>query len=272
MKRDKSGILMLAVDLDGTLLNHHGRLSKANQEALNAAREQGVEFIPVSARPPFGIDYPLQTIQLSRRMIAYNGSYVYDRLLDGALLDMPIRAELVEAAIHLIHKYGLYAGYYVGNDFYVEIDGEGAQIESFFLGRSPVVVSNLLSIAHRGANKIIVLEPHDFDQLKMFYEEGCQRLPELNLIYSSQRSVEIIHKQASKGNALRYLASVMQITPDRIMAIGDNFNDLSMLAYAGTAVVVANSPPEVQDAAHFVVAGSEEDGVAEAIDRFIIQA
>jgi len=169
--------------------------------------------------------------------------------------------------LDLVKKFGLYAGYYVGDDFFAEVDGDSARMEARFLGRPPVMLPDLREVAGRGANKIIVLELNDLDKLAAFYKEVT--VQGLNMVFSSRNSIEIAPGNATKGNGLRFLAERLSMPREAIMAIGDHYNDISMLEYAGFAVAMSDAPAEVQRTADFVTGSCEGCGVAEAIERFI---
>jgi Cof subfamily protein (haloacid dehalogenase superfamily) len=261
---------MLAVDLDGTLFDHEGNVSEANRKAIYETAERGIEVVPVSARPVFGMEYGLRAFDLFRYFIAFNGAYLYDRSTHQVLLDLQIEPEPLREILRLIKKLGLYAGYYVGNDFYADVDGESARIETRFLGRAPVMLPDLIEVSGRGANKLIVLELNDTDKLAALYEEVTVTVQGLHVSFSSRNSIEITPGNATKGDGLHFLAKRLSVPREAIMAIGDHYNDISMLEYAGLAIAMSDAPAEVQQIADFVATPCEGCGVADAIDRFIL--
>ena len=94
----------------------------------------------------------------------------------------------------------------------------------------------------------------------------------LNILFTTPDSVEVTEAEASKGNAVHILANRLGINRSEIMAIGDSANDVSMIRYAGLGVAMANAPPEIQDAADYITTGNNNtDGVAETIEKFILQ-
>lgn len=263
-------IQLLAIDLDGTLVNREGNISSRNLRALHKICALGVEFVPVSARPGFGIEHALGAFNCYRYMIAFNGAYLIDRDENQVLLDLRMDADSVGRILELVKEHHLYAGYYLGDEFYAETNGDGADLEAAFQGRRQTFVADLQAIAPRGANKIIVLELHDLKRLNAFYEQAVRAVPGVNMIHSSERSVEISHKQASKGSGLRLLAERLDIPSEFIAAIGDNFNDISMIQFAGTGIAIGDAPKEVKQHADLVVGTCEADGAAEAIERILL--
>ena len=139
-------IRLLAMDLDGTLWDRSLDFNVLDAEALRQAARCGVEVVPVSARPPFGIEFGLHNSDFYHHAVAYNGSLVYERATHNVLLNLPISPDQAEAVIDLIHKYHLYAGFYAGSDFYAEIDDENARLEAHSQGRHPVIVPDLSNL------------------------------------------------------------------------------------------------------------------------------
>jgi Cof subfamily protein (haloacid dehalogenase superfamily) len=264
-------IRLLAVDLDGTLWDRSLTFGADDARALRQAARLGVEVVPVTARPPFGIEFGLHNSDFYHYAVAYNGSLVYERATHNVLLNLPISPDQAKAVIHLIHKYHLYAGFYAGSDFYAEFDDENARLEAHSQGRHPVIVPDLTQYADQGPNKLIVIELKDSQRLSRFYEEASQNLADLSFLYSTGNTIEICRSEVSKASGLRFLAERLGIQPAEILAVGDSYNDISMIELAGIGVAVANAPEKVRQAADWVTATCQDGGVARAVSRFILE-
>ncbi len=108
--------------------------------------------------------------------------------------------------------------------------------------------------------------------LKAAIEKIPQHLfEEYTLVTSSPYYLEILNKDASKGSAVKELADHLGIKQEEVMAIGDAENDLSMLKFAGVSVAMGNATPEVKAVAKYEVASNAEDGVKEALERWVMQ-
>jgi Cof subfamily protein (haloacid dehalogenase superfamily) len=324
MALTKQPIRLLAFDLDGTLWNHSLHFDARDAQALHQAACLGIEVVPVSARPPFGIEFGLHNSEFYRFAVAYNGSLVYERPthrllalrrlrktdvtssrvrlpetlpLDSSLtgeplakdldssfatlspndssikelLNLPIPPDQATAVIDLIHQYHLYAGFYASDEFYAEIDDENARLESRSQGRNPLIVPDLSLYAGHRPNKIIVIEMQDNGRLSRFYEEATHRLPGLSFLYSTSYTIEICRSGVTKASGLRFLVERLGLQPSQVLAVGDSYNDLSMLEFAGVGVAVANAPLQVRQAADWVTGSCEEAGVAQAAARFILE-
>jgi Cof subfamily protein (haloacid dehalogenase superfamily) len=263
-------IKLVAIDLDGTLYTNDKQIKDVTVRAISQARERDVEVLLVSARPPFGMRAAYEKLGLSGFGVAYNGAYVFDHTTGEVFLRHPMRSEDAVKIVQLSRRYSIYIGYYVGDAFYVEKVCDEMRLEERSQGQSPVIVSDIINDAPKQPDKIIAIELNDTESLKAYYQEARKVAPELNIHYSSPNSFEVGNTCASKGLALDWVAKRKGINQVHRMAIGDNFNDLTMFDVAGITVAVGNAPEEVKRRAMMVVASNDEDGVAEAIDRCIL--
>ncbi len=270
MNAARQPIALLAIDLDGTLLTTQRRVSDANVEAISQARGMGVEVVPVSARPPFGMKAVIDRVGLNDFLVAYNGAYVAHQSSGEVLFHRPMAASDAATIVRLTRDHELYVGYYVGMQWYVERVCEEMHFEARGLNATPIIVADLINDAPPQPDKFIVIDLANTDRLERFYQATQSLTPHLNIHYSSSVSIEIGDRAASKGMALEFLSKRLGTPRDRVMAIGDSFNDLSMLEFAGVGIAVGNAPPEVQARADGVVASNDADGVAEAIRQYIL--
>jgi Cof subfamily protein (haloacid dehalogenase superfamily) len=264
-------IRLLAIDLDGTLLGHGASvISAANAEALRLAAAAGVEVVPISARAPFGIEYPLRDFIEYRFLVAYNGALIYDRLSKTTLFDQPIRTGEAHQAIQLLLNHHLYISCYIGDAYYVRDNSWESQNETNAQGMAPLIEPDLLSLSQRGVHKLLTLDQNDPRRLQPFYDQAILQLEGVNIVYTSPYSVEMTHQEASKGAALSWLAQKLGFSTAQTMAVGDSFNDLSMFAVAGLSVAVGDAPVEVQRQVHWVAPPVGENGAAATIWRYIL--
>jgi Cof subfamily protein (haloacid dehalogenase superfamily) len=262
-------IALIAVDVDGTLLTPDNRVTEASIAAAQQACDQGLAIVLISGRPPFGVLPAARRLGLSGVLIAYNGAYIIDCVNDEVLLNRTLSAENARRAVKIIRQHGLYTGYYAGMNWLVEKVCDEMRFEQNALGCAPKVVSDLITEAPSRPNKLIVIEKEVGERLERGYRALRAALPDVNIHYSSPDSFEVVDGNTSKADALAFLARRMGIEPEMVMAIGDSHNDLSMLSFAGLAVAMGNAPPEVKEAADWVVMSNTEDGVAEAIQRLL---
>jgi Cof subfamily protein (haloacid dehalogenase superfamily) len=189
---------------------------------------------------------------------------------DEVLLDRPMTTDDAQNAIRIIRGYGLYTGYYVAMQWFVEKECEEMHWERRALKYEPLV-TDLAQLTDLDPHKLIVADLNDPKRLEAGYHAFRLTLPHLSVHYSGHVSFEVCDRRATKSSALAFLAKNMSISPRAILAIGDNFNDIDMFNFAGRSVAMGNAPPKVQASADQVVASNDQDGVAQAINQLLFE-
>jgi hydroxymethylpyrimidine pyrophosphatase-like HAD family hydrolase len=284
-------IRLLALDLDGTLLNSRGQLTERNRKALDEVRQRGVHVALVTgrrfrdARPlalELGLDVPV---------IAHNGALTKHAhtLETVAVFPLPLTAA----------RNALRVGREAGGDALVSDDHEGLGVMVYdHLSGDNRALRRYIAWARRvhgeeGANavrEVPSLEDYlDHEPVHLAFSGGCAAMTELRDVLDRELGatvkilstmyaktdfalLDIIHPEASKGVGVAAVASELGVTQAEVMAIGDNFNDLEMLRYASTGVVMGNADQSLLnlDGLH-ATASNDEDGVAVAIEKFILE-
>jgi len=286
-------IRLIALDLDGTLLNPRGEVSEGNRQAIAAARERGVSVAVVTgrrfrdARPlalELGLDVPL---------IAHNGALTkHARTLETvAVFPLPLRA-----ALHAIR-----VGRDVGVGALVSDDHEGLGVLVYdSMSRDNPALARYIAWAQRihgdeGPNNVrevsSLVDYLDHPPVHISFSGSCAAMSEFETVLQLELGatarvfstiytkadftlLDVLHPEASKGRGVAAAAGEMGIQQNEVMAIGDNFNDLEMLRYAGTGVVMGNAERALREGDDsqglHMTATNDEDGVAEAIKRFIL--
>jgi Cof subfamily protein (haloacid dehalogenase superfamily) len=283
-------VRLLALDLDGTLLNSSGQVSDRNREALTQARALGVRVAVVTGRRfrdarPIALD-----LGLDIPVIAHNGALTkHARTLETvAVLPLPLDAA----------REALRIGKAAGADPLVSDDHEGLGI----LVYDRLSDDNHALLAYikwarrihgdegaRAIQKVASLENYlDHEPVHLAFSGRCAAMAELEAQLQQQLAprvkifctnypkmnfalLDIVHPGASKGTGVAAAAAELGITQAEVMAVGDNRNDLEMLEFAGTGVVMGNAEPALHTIAglHRTLS-NDEDGVAVAIERFIL--
>lgn len=270
-------IKLIALDLDGTLLNSKKQLSKENRKALTECIENGILVVPCTGRTADGIPSEIKDIDGIRYAIATNGAVIHD-LKENAVLDT--RMLTWEKAMELLEFVDNYPVMY---DPYIE--GRGITEPKFFENLSDYCLTDALQDL---VKKTRDLHPSIIDyvrnirkpveKINLFFPdmEGRARLrAELNkqadiLVTSSiPNNLEINALGASKGEAIHRLADLLGIDRAQTMAIGDGENDFTMIRMAGVGVAMKNASEELQAEANYVTETNDDDGVAAAIYRLV---
>lgn len=274
------GIRLIAIDMDGTLLDDEKRIPEENMRALLACMERGIEIVPATGRVLPGLREVVRTIPGLRYAITINGAEVFDlqtgELLSSTLIPADLAVEVIEMAIH--------SGYDLMYDAYAERRGlttpeNYAQIDRFVTapglarvirstrGPVPDVIAHIRQHAEM-VEKVNLYFMNMDDREAMW--QRLSRIPEIVLCSSVSNNIEINAAGVNKGRAVLELAAHLGIAPEETMAIGDGGNDLTMIRMAGFGVAMENAEPDVLAAADYVTGNNNRAGVAEAIRRFAL--
>jgi Cof subfamily protein (haloacid dehalogenase superfamily) len=264
-------IRLLAIDLDGTLMDSNKQISQKNIEAVHHARQNGLYVVLVSARPPFGMSPTIEALGLDEILVAYNGAYALDLPSRQVLINQPLDIMDVYQLVHIFRSYDLYAGYYAAEEWYVEKICAEMEWEAQSLKQHPEVVKDLTIKDLPAPHKIILIDLMQSGRLQDCLKEIRERLPHINAHFSGPYSLEISHELASKSRALAIIAGRMGLEAHEVAAIGDGENDMSMLQYAGIGIAMGNASSRVQAEADLTVGSNDQDGVAQAIDTILNQ-
>jgi len=284
-------ISLLALDLDGTLLDSHGRVSERNLNAIEKARAKGVRVALVTGRRfrdsrpvalELGLDIPL---------ISHNGALTKhaETLETVAVLPLPLAAA----------REALRIGRDAGADPLLSDDHEGLGVLIYdHLSGDNVAVHRYIAWAKRlhgveeGRNavrQVDSLENYlDHEPIHLAFSGRCQAMDQLGALIDSELGssvkvlstkyleqdftlLDVVNPAASKGAGVAAAAAEIGVSAEEIMAIGDNYNDLEMLLFAGAGVVMANAPQSLREIPGLhPTASNSEDGVALAIEKFIL--
>jgi hypothetical protein len=259
----------VAVDLDDTLLSKDLQVTGRVREAVAAVRAAGVYFTVSTGRMyksaaliagELGIDIPL---------ITYQGALVKNSLSGEVLVDKPLPLAYAREIIARVHQYGYHLNGYLDDRLLMERDDEEGRRYTAIAGVEAEVVGDLLEFLDRDPTKIIAIAKESLiDQMKD--ELGPLYEGKITVTKSKPHFLEFAHIKATKGNALAFLAAHFGIKREEIMAVGDGYNDLDMLEYAGLGVVVANAREEIKKRAGYVTTAPYGDGVVEALEKFVL--
>jgi Cof subfamily protein (haloacid dehalogenase superfamily) len=265
-------IHLVAIDLDGTLLNSAKEITDTTAAILRAAREEaGVHIVLASARPPRSV-LPFYTLlDLSTPTINYNGALVYDPSCQRVIMHRPIPAKIVRGIVALARSAcpEVLVSAEVMDQWYTDRFDPAYATETGLLFR-PDVVAPTDKWVDRSMTKLLLLgEPERLGQIA----DAVQRdfTHQVTMVRTEEHLLQIMHATVSKAQALRVVAGEMGVRREQVMAIGDNANDVGMLQWAGVAVAMANAAPEALAVADYVTDHHDADGAAHAIRRIILQ-
>ena len=299
-------IELLAIDLDGTLLNSAKRISGPTAMALRrAADEQGVRVVLASARPPRSVMPFHVELNLDTPMINYNGALVYDPSDQRVVMHRPLPLRTARRIVRLARasyprvliSAEILDRWYTDRtdqDYATETARQHAPdlVAPIDLWLTEAVTKLLLLGDPRRLSQIAeaVLASQEGGEVRMGQNllgglEPARRLGpalerqadqerfahEVAMIQTEDFLLQIMHPTVSKALALRTVAAELAVPRERVMAIGDNANDVGMLQWAGVGVAVANAAAPALAVANLVTADHDDDGVAKAVHQVILQ-
>jgi len=259
---------LLALDLDGTLLNSALRLSDPNAEAVRAAMERGVQVVLATARF-YGIALRTASrLDVQTPLICSNGALV--KRPDGhELLHLDLDLDLAREVTTLGDERGWEMFTTIGDTTYMQMRP----------GIIPERLPGGLKIADRQSDHIQEAPP---TCVLVFGEDAVNEIAEsflpayegragfsINRPTNSPHYVILTHPEANKAHALEIVVKDLAIAPEETIAMGDSESDIGMFRLAGLGIAMRNSPDEVKREALHVAPSNDEDGVAWAIDKFI---
>lgn len=260
---------LIAVDLDDTLLPEDLRLTDRVKKTIAAVRDAGVQFTLSTGRMyrsavPYarelGIDIPL---------ITYQGALVKNSLSGEVLLYRPLSLQYAREIVARVHQLGYHLNGYLDDRLLVEHDTPEGRRYSRISGVKAEVVGDFLEFFKRDPIKMLAISEEP-----LLDELSAELVPlyegKVHIAKSKPFFLEFSHPKATKGEALSCLAGRFGINRDEIMAIGDSYNDLEMLDYAGLGVVVANAREDIKQRADYVTTAPYSDGVVEALEKFVL--
>lgn len=275
-------IKLLALDIDGTLLTPRGELTPRNSAAINRARQLGVQVTLVTGRRFNSARELVQRLELDVPLVSHNGALTKNIETLETLDYHPLDDEIARAIIR------------IGRECAVDMiccddpDGLGKMVMEGVSAENKSLHRYLEKYRDSVVEVPDLLEYVDHPPIQMMFSGRCDPMEEfagrlkvlmgerIQLFKTRYRSVDLtildaLSVTASKGASLAMIAQKHGVAREEIMAVGDNHNDLPMLRYAALGVVMANAEDELKRMGFEQTSSNEEDGVAEAIERFILQ-
>lgn len=266
---------IIACDLDETLLSNDRTVSDRNIKAIRQATALGIKFVPATGRGYSSVGDTLKELGLwdkeNEYVISYNGGAVTENKGNQLLHFEGIPFELARELYRRGLSYDVCIHVYTKDMVYVyrlwqeEIDYLAGRMEV-----TEIFTESLDFLKGQEIVKVLYVNT-DYSYLQKIENELKDITQEIDVSYSSNRYIEFNHKGVTKGTGLMFLANLLNVKPEETIAIGDNFNDLSMIRAAGLGVGVQNTVEDMKSLCDYItMATNNESAVAEVIEKFIL--
>ena len=273
---DALDIQLLVLDIDGTIAGRSNEINEPVKQAIRSAQAKGIQVAIATGRMYCSALRFHQAVGSTLPLLAYQGAWIQDPATEKIYQHLPVSRSTAEQLLDYFETDALRSllsvHFYLNDQLYVREITPETKIYAQRADIQPQAVGDLRKTLSDEPTKILALSDDTaiIDQLLGSLRQ--QYTPaELYLTKSVATFFEATHPAVNKGEAVRYLAEqLLGLKSHNVMAIGDNFNDVEMLQYAGLGIAMENAPVEVQALAQWVAPTVEQDGAAAAIEAFVL--
>ncbi len=263
-------IKMLVLDIDGTIFKKDYTASERVKQTLKSLVKKGIKVVLCTGRMYAATKQIAKELELNTPVISYQGGLVKNFLNDEkTLFEKTMDETLSLDVIKELKKRNIFFNLYINDELLVEHDS--ILIQQYVDARNIKyrIVGNCENLNLKGMNKILAIDD-DVNLIENLQKEMAQRYKDkLYVIRSTPRFCEFSNPEATKGNAVRFLADMWGIKKEEIMACGDQDNDIEMLLAAGVKVAMGNATEDLKKIADYVTDSVDNDGVVKAVGKFI---
>jgi Cof subfamily protein (haloacid dehalogenase superfamily) len=252
-------VKLIALDIDGTILDSERRVRPAVREAIQSAIQNDLMICLVTGRPRCGTLPILEELDITSPDITSGGAFIYDPEKDNVVAYCPVLPETTRAVVEIARRPDV--GIFFGSPYLVlyEVPFEDFHRSSITDQRYIRRTDDLLEESDLQPGKItLVAEPSILHDLEVELSSLSQPI---HMTYSGDHFLEINHENVNKGYALRRLSEYMKVPLESVMAVGDSQNDVSMFQVAGISVAMGNATEEVRRHADLLAPTNDEEGI-----------
>ncbi|MBU5677113.1 Cof-type HAD-IIB family hydrolase [Alkaliphilus sp. MSJ-5] len=280
---------IFATDMDGTLLNYRKEISEVNLKAMRDLHKEGIEVVVCTGRSFATVKQYLEQLDFPCWLISNNGSVIRNKSRE-IVSTTYMKQTVLQKVIRILEKEDVYfhasdEEYYYIKSIYERIKMvrnyvsrvEKSKIKAFWRPIYEVLFSNthkkvnFNSFIHNGGKITSIFVVSRNSEKINSIKAKLANIEGIDVSSSGKDNIEILDKGATKAHGLAKLLSKLNISSDEIVTVGDNFNDLTMIKYAGLGVAMGNSEAEIKEHADWVTKTNEEDGVAHLIYEKVIK-
>ena len=264
---------LIAIDMDGTLLNKEGKVSEKNRQAIKKATENGVKVVITTGRGFSGIERFLDELGLNKQgeyALVCNGGAAYNCHTKKPISTLGIKGKDLHIINEINKELNLTLQAYTLDMCFASEENEYTKFEREHIGTKIEIIDFCKDIKEDDdLMKVLLLEkPEVLDEkIKMIPKEIKEKY---TLVKSLPVTLEIMNKECHKGFGLEKLIKELGIKREEVISIGDEQNDFEMIEFAGLGVAMGNASEKIKEIADYITKTNEEDGVAHVIEKFVL--
>lgn len=286
---------LVAIDLDGTMLNQYGIVTQKTKNSIKKAQENGIEIMIASGRPIDSVKTISKEIGSENYFISGNGSIIYDIKKDEIIYENVLKKQKALEIIKICEENSIFYNVYTEK----EIIAKNLQYNVLYYHKENLtkseedkthvnIVEDIYDYIEKTDSKVLKVmicdkhqtifnaiirklkEVEDIEVLEVSHmsrkiiRQGTEEIP-IEYFYT-----EISAKNVDKWTALEFLKEKLQISSEEIVAIGDNVNDKKMIEKSGYGIAMGQSAPQIKEIADYVTDSNVDDGVANALDKLVL--
>jgi len=251
-------------DFDGTLLTSQHTISPRTVAAIKRLTENGIPFVPISARSPLGILPYWKQLETNNVLVAFSGALILNQYLEPIYSVQIDPKDILDINTVLADHPLLGVNYYTNNDCHArEVENKWVIYERSV---TKIEIHPFDEVATRSPHKIqIIGEAQEIIEIEIILKE---KFPYLSICRSHANFLEVMHKSATKGSAVRFLEDYFGVQTHEVIAFGDNFNDKEMFDVAGWSVCPNNAKEEIQNMCDEVIGNNNDFSVIKYVEDY----
>ncbi|MDF2660257.1 MAG: hydrolase [Paenibacillus sp.] len=261
---------LIALDVDGTLLNDRYELTERTKRTVRDVHEAGATIVLCTGRSPVNTLPIMEELGLEGTLITHNGAATVLSSDRSVVAECPFEMEQLLPLIRYCREHRVHMDLCTPFNSFVE--GAIGETETAMYAKFMLEPSRTDDLARLSVSPVKFTAFADKETMDRVERDWLAMELPLAIIRSGDYFIDVMHPEATKGNALKRLADSLGIDRSQVMAIGNYFNDVEMIRFAGLGIAMDNSPDGVKEAADAVTASNNEDGVHLALVRHVLEA
>ncbi len=264
---------VLVLDIDGTLTNSKKEITSATKEAIQDILQKGHNVILASGRPTPGMRRYEKELELEKwggYLLSFNGAKVVECRSGEVVYQRLLSLSMIPGLFAFAKENNCGLITYLGDQVISAFEpDEYVELEARINGLPIKVVKDFKHFVNFEINKCLMTAPPE--KAELFEAQLREKYSDFASIYRSEPFfIEIMPKDVDKATSLNRMLEVIGMSREDAICCGDGYNDISMIKYAGVGVAMGNAQPKVKEAADYITATNDEDGLVEVINKFIL--